>query len=98
MLRPEKVAKPLEALCELPPLRVPLPGFVPIAKLMVAVELGIKLLFESWTWTVMAGEMLSVAVAFEGWLMKANLLADPGVMLKALLSAEVRPAEEARRV
>jgi hypothetical protein len=52
----------------------------------------------SWTVTVMAGVMAAPAAALVGWVVKANLLAEPIEISKGLLIALVSPKLEAFRV
>src|SRR3954465_10626116 len=82
MDRLEKVATPPVADTVVVPVSVPPPGLVPMATVMLAVELVTVLLKTSCTVTCTAGEMLAPAVALDGWTVKASLDAAPAVMLK----------------
>src|SRR6185295_2581409 len=93
MDRLENVATPLAADTVVVPDSVPLPGLVPIAIVMLAVELGTVLPNASCTVTCTDGEMLAPAFALFGWTVKASFDADPAVMLKAVDVAPVNPAD-----
>src|SRR5437763_359579 len=88
MARLLKVAMPLTAATAVVPLRLPPPGLLPIARLMLAVELT-RLLPASSSWTVTAGLRAWAAAAAVGCCRKARWVAAPATMLKAL---EVAPA------
>src|SRR3954469_24021097 len=92
MDRLEKVATPLTADTVADPDSVPPPGLVPIATVMLAVELVTVLLNVSCTVTCTAGEMLAPAVALLGWTVKASFEAAAGLMLNP---AEVAPVSGA---
>src|SRR5436309_13492699 len=89
MDRLEKVATPATAATVVVPDSVPPPGLVPIATVMLAVELVTVLPNASCTVTCTAGLTATPAVALVGWTVKATLEAAAGVMLNA---AEVAPA------
>src|SRR5947207_8700159 len=88
MERLENVATPLTAATVVVPDSVPPPGLVPIATVMLAVELVTVLPKASWTATCTAGEMLTPAVALVGWTVKASFDAAAALMLNP---AEVAP-------
>src|SRR5512139_563198 len=92
MDRLESVATPFTADTVVVPESVPPPGLVPIATVMLAVELVTVLLKTSCTVTCTAGLIATPAVAFAGWTVKASLEAAAGVMLNA---ADVAPASGA---
>src|SRR5262245_51349527 len=98
MERLEKVATPPDADSVAVPDSVPPPGLVPMATVMLAVELVTVLLNASCTVTCTAGLIATPAVAFVGWTVKASLDAAAGVMLNAAEVAPVSPAEAAFRV
>src|SRR5262245_25444110 len=83
MERLEKVATPPTADTVVVPDSVPPPGLVPMATVMLAVELVTVLPKASWTATCTAGEMLTPAVALLGWTVKATFEAAAALMLKA---------------
>src|SRR5581483_3371871 len=85
------VAIPPAAATVLVPLRVPELGFVPIATVIDAVLLVTRLTFASCICRVTAGVMIWAAAVLVGCCAKASLFAAPGVMLKGLLVAPVRP-------
>ena len=65
---------------------------------MLAVEPVTVLPSASWTVTSSAGEMAAPAAVLDGWTVKASCAAAPGVMLKAVLVAEVSAPEAATSV
>src|SRR5512140_1032156 len=83
MERLENVAMPATAATVLVPDSVPPPGLVPIATVMLAVELVTMLLKASCTVTCTAGAMDTPATALVGCVAMASLDADAGVMLNA---------------
>src|SRR5262249_61724959 len=85
MLRLENVAMPFTAATESVPLSVPLPGFVPMATVIMLVAEVTVLPCASCTVTCTAGVMEEPAVVFVGRVVKASLLAAPAGMLNALL-------------
>ena len=91
----EKLASPAVAATVAVPDNVPLPGLVPIATVMLAVELVTVLPNESCTATCNAGAIAAPAVAFVGCTAKANWEAAAGVMLNALLVAPVNVPDAA---
>src|SRR5882724_2955366 len=95
MDRLENAAMPATAAAVLVPDSVPPPGLVPIASVMLAVELVTVLLNASCTVTRTAGAIATPATAFDGCTVKASCEAAAAVMLNALLVAPVSPAEAA---
>src|SRR2546422_1071137 len=84
-------ALPISALTVLVPLKVPPPGFVPMATVIEAVLPVTTLPPASCTCTVTAGVIEEAAVAFDGCVPNTSLAAAPTVMLNVLLAAPVRP-------
>src|SRR5436305_1948593 len=95
MDRLENVASPLTAATVIVPESVPPPGLVPIATVMLAVELGTVLPNASCTATCTAGASAAPAVALVGCTVKASREAAAGVMLNADEVAEVSGADAA---
>ena len=87
-------ATPDEAALLVVPVSVPLPGFVPIAIAIVALELVTVLFRASVTATVTAGESEVPAVALVGCWTNASLAAAPGLTLNAVLVADVKPVDD----
>src|SRR6185295_14584582 len=83
MDRLANVATPAAAATVSVPASVPLPGLVPIATVMLAVELVTVLLNTSCTVTRTDGAIATPATAFVGWVVNASLAADAGLMLNA---------------
>src|SRR4051812_13957372 len=98
MDRLEKVAMPATAATLVVPDSVPPPGLVPIARVMLAVELVTVLLNASCTVTRTDGEMDTPATALVGWAVKASLAAAAGLMLNAVDAVPVSGGEAAVRV
>src|SRR5688572_22307527 len=98
MDRLENVATPFTAATVEVPDSVPLPGLVPIATVMLAVELVTVLLKASCTVTCTAGAMDTPATALVGWTVKASLVAAAGLMVNAELDAPVSAPDAAVRV
>src|SRR5258706_13642198 len=97
MGRVEKVPPPPPAATVVVPDSVPPPGLVPIATVMLAVELVTVLLNASCTVTCTAGAMATPATAFVGWTVNASLAAAAGLMLNVdERSEERRVGEECR--
>src|SRR5262245_5673476 len=92
MDRLEKVATPPTAETVVVPDSVPPPGLVPIATVMLAVELVTVLPKVSCTATCTAGAMETPAVVLLGWTVKATLDAAAALMLNP---AEVAPVSGA---
>src|SRR6476659_1107443 len=88
----ENVATPLTATTVVVPDSVPPPGLVPIATVMLAVELGTVLLNASCTATCTAGAMETPAVALLGCRVNASFEAAAALMLNP---AEVAPVSDA---
>src|SRR5258705_113433 len=72
MDRLENVAMPVTAATVVVPASVPPPGLVPMATVMLAVELVTVLLHASWTVTRTAGAIDTPATAFAGWVVNAS--------------------------
>src|SRR3954468_17488322 len=98
MERVEKVATPPDAATVVVPDRVPPPGLVPMATVMLADELVTVLLNASCTVTCTAGAMAWPAVALAGWTVKASLDAAAGLTLNAALDAPLSAPDAAFRV
>src|SRR3954466_8042428 len=92
MDRVENVATPLAADTVVVPDSVPPPGLVPMATVMLALELVTVLLKASCTVTCTAGAIATPAVAVAGWTVKASFEADAGLTLNP---AEVAPVSDA---
>src|ERR1035437_7025615 len=92
------VATPAAALRDKVPASVPTPGLAPIATVMLAPLDVIVLPPASWTVTVTAGVIATLATVFVGCVPKASLLGVPTVMLNELLVAPVRPVAVAESV
>src|SRR5512140_3863307 len=95
MDRLENVATPALADTVVVPESVPPPGLVPIATVMVAVEVVTVLLNWSCTVTCTAGEMDTPAEVLLGCRVKASLVAAAGLMVKLALEAPVSEADAA---
>src|SRR5512145_317902 len=95
MDRLENVATPPTASTVHVPDSVPPPGLVPIATVMLAVELVTVLLKASCTATCTAGAIDTPATVLVGGTVKASLDAAAGVMSNADDDANVSPAEDA---
>src|SRR5512134_3999752 len=95
MERLEKVATPLTADTVVVPESVPPPGLVPMATVMLAVELVTVFPNASCTATCTGGLIDAPAVALAGWTMNAGRDAAAGVMLNADEVAEVSGADAA---
>src|SRR5689334_8947874 len=78
-----KLATPADNSAVVCPDSVPPRGFVPVALVMVAVELVTVLANASWTVTCTAGAIATPATAFAGCTVKASLVAAAGLMLNA---------------
>src|SRR5437870_5230695 len=94
----EKLATPETAATVTVPERVPALGLVPMATVMLAVELGTALEKASWTVIWTAGAMEAPATAVVGWAVRASVAAAAGEMLKAAEVAGVSGAEAAVKV
>src|SRR5687767_5896561 len=95
MERVENVATPATAATVVLPDSVPPPGLVPIATVMLAVELVTVLSKASRTVTCTAGAIATPATAFVGWTVNASLAAAAWLMLNAADVAPVNGAEDA---
>src|SRR5688572_26283788 len=98
MDRLENVATPDDADAVVVPDSVPPPGLVPIATVMLAVELVTVFPNASCTATCTAGEMLAPAVALLGCTVKATRSADAGLTLNAAEDAPVSAPDAAGSV
>src|SRR4051812_45839941 len=98
MDRVENVATPPTADTVVVPDSVPPPGLVPIATVMLAVELVTVLLNPSCTVTCPAGVIAAPAISSVGCAVNATLVAAAGLMLKPAEVAPVREAEVAPSV
>jgi hypothetical protein len=90
MIRSVKLATPDEAFLVVVPLRVAPLGFVPMATVMEAVEEGTVLPKLSRTVTVGGPGIELPAVALPGWVVKARVLAAPGLTVNEALSPATR--------
>src|SRR6185295_1228192 len=95
MERVVNVATPATAATVPVPDSVPPLGLVPIATVMVAVELVTVLLNWSCTVTRTGGAIATPATALVGWVVKASLLAAAGLMLNPVDAAPVSGADVA---
>src|SRR6185295_11936244 len=91
MERVENVATPPDATTVVVPDSVPPPGLVPMAMVMVAVELVTVLLNASCTVTCTGGAIATPATALTGCTVTASLLAAAGLMLNPM---DVAPASD----
>src|SRR5256885_11112964 len=98
MERVENVATPLTAATVAVPDSVPPPGLVPIATVMLAVELGTVFPNASCTVTCTAGAIATPAVALLGCMVKASFDAAAGLMVNAADVAPVSPPDAAVNV
>jgi hypothetical protein len=98
MLKPGNVATPATAVCVNVPDRVPLPGFVPIARVTALTADVTTLPSASSMLTCTFGVMVAAAPVFVGWTVNASCVAVPGVTLKRLLFAPVSPVALAASV
>src|SRR6185369_9213475 len=98
MERLENVATPFTADTVVVPDSAPPPGLVPMATVMLALELVTVLPNASCTVTCTAGAIATPATALLGCTENASLEAAAGVMLNPAEVAPVRPAEVAARV
>src|SRR6185295_11905606 len=95
MDRLEKLATPDDAATVVVPDSVPPPGLVPMATVMLALELVTVLPNVSCTATCTAGLIATPAVAVVGWAVKPSLDAAAGVMLNPADVPEVSEADAA---
>src|SRR6185295_13710399 len=98
MDRLEKLATPDDAATVVVPDSVPPPGLVPMATVMLALELVTVFPNASCTATCTAGEIATPAVALLGCTVKATFDADAALMLKVEEAAPVSPLEAADSV
>src|SRR5437773_857443 len=96
MLSPEKVAAPAVAATVFVPDRVPVPGFVPIATVMLPVNPVAVFPWPSWAVTWTSGVIAAPATVGVGCTENTSCVAVPAVMLNAELL--VLPAPAAVRV
>src|SRR3974390_194912 len=100
MEHPAKEATPLVAVSGLvvQARLAPLPGCEAMAKVIEALELVTVL--PDWSWTVTTGWVPSAAPStpVPGWVVKASLVAVPGVTEKLELVVPVRPGAAAVKV
>src|SRR6185295_203669 len=94
----ENAATPFTAATVVLPESAPPPGLVPMATVMLAVELVTVLLNASCTVTCTAGAIDAPAVELAGCTVKANLVAAAGLMVNAELEAPVSAPDAAVRV
>src|SRR5436190_1482392 len=92
-----QVAVPLTAATVVVPLRLPPPGWLPIARLMLALELT-RLVPASSSCTVTVAYTTRLGAVVVGCCRKARWVAAPTTMLKALEVAPARVPLEAARV
>src|SRR2546430_16111508 len=81
MLTFAKVATPFTAAAVLVPARVPLPGLVPIATVMLVVAVVTVLPWASWTATCTAGVIAAPTAVLLGCTAKASFAAAPTLKL-----------------
>jgi len=93
-----KVASPLTAATTNVPDKVPLPGLLLIANVMLSVAVGTRFPPASCTWTLMAGEIATVETVLVGSTLNASCAAAPSVMLKLAEVAVVNPVTVASKV
>src|SRR5207248_2713426 len=98
MDRLENVATPADAATVVVPDSVPPPGLVPIATVMLAVELVTVLPKAARNGAGSAGAIATPAAASGGWTAKASLAAAAGLMLNPAEGASVSAADAAVRV
>jgi hypothetical protein len=92
------VATPATAVCVAVPDSVPLPGFVPIARITALTADVTTLPSASSMLTCTFGVIDAAAAVFVGCTVNANCVAVPGVILKPLLVAAVSAPEVAFNV
>src|SRR5512146_3599954 len=95
MDRLENVATPFTADTVVVPDSVPPPGLVPIATVMLALDVVTRLPVPSSTSTWTAGENATPATALVGWVANASRTAPPGWTSNGALSTDVNPTEVA---
>src|SRR5438034_1032097 len=93
MLTFAKVATPFTAAAVVVPARVPLPGLVPIATVMLVVAVVTVLPWASWTVACTPGVIAAPAAAVLGCTVKTTFAAAPALMLR---SEERRVGKECR--
>src|SRR5437016_1237905 len=97
MLSPEKVATPATAAWVSVPASVPLLAFVPIATVMSPVNPVAVLPLASWAVTSTAGVIAAPAVVVLGCTENTSCVAEPAVMLNAVLVVLPAPVAEIGR-
>src|SRR5713101_1983172 len=85
------------ALLGAPP-RVALPGFVPMASVMLSVAVGTVLPNWSWTATATTGEMMTPATTFDGCVVNPSLVAAPAAMVNPALTTLCKDTDDATSV
>src|SRR5205807_2341616 len=96
MLRLENVATPPTAATGPPPVRVPPPGLVPIARVTLPVNVVAVCPAASWAVTLTAGVIATPAVALLGGTVNTSSVGVTVVMLNSGLFRAVRPPDVAR--
>src|SRR2546430_15219409 len=97
MLRPEKVATPLTAATGPPPVSVPPPGFVPIARVTLPVNVVAVCPAASCAATCTAGVIAAPAVVLLGGTVNTSWGRVPGVVLNCGVVPAGRPPPRAPR-
>src|SRR5207244_13540614 len=92
MLTFAKVATPFTAAAVVVPARVPLPGLVPIATVMLVVAVVTVLPWASWTVACTPGVIAAPAAAVLGCTVKTTFAAAPARAGQTLLVALLTPA------
>src|SRR2546422_8791979 len=87
MLTFAKVATPFTAAAVVVPARVPLPGLVPIATVMLVVAVVTVLPWASWTVACTPGVIAAPAAAVLGCTVKTSFAAAPALTCPAVLVA-----------
>src|SRR5215471_4564707 len=98
MLRPENVASPLAAACEVMPESAPPPGLLPIASDTVALDDVTRLPPRSLTSTWMSGLIGCPGTVFDGGTRNPTVAADPTATLNGVDVAPLSPEALAARV
>jgi hypothetical protein len=99
MLKPVNVATPVRLKIDVVPERKPVPGFVPIATVMVPLVLAVLPKASCAVTSIPVGEEIAEpAVALAGGIVNASLEAPAAKMLNEALTAEVRTPEVAVNV
>src|SRR5688572_11965568 len=98
MLSVENVATPAAAAIVAVPARIPLPGFVPMATVTLAVNPVATLPSASRAVTWTAGVMTALAISSLGWTVKKRAAAGAAVIAKAPLAELESPTAAAMSV